>query len=83
MIISGVERGSRLVEQHRLRVHGERPGDRDALLLPAGELRRAVAELPGETDPRQILGALVGLLLERLSTWTCARLTFWSAVICG
>ena len=35
----GVERGGRLVEQHELRVHRQRPGDGDALLLAAGELR--------------------------------------------
>ena len=34
----GVERARRLVEQNYLRVHGEGPGDADALLLAAGEL---------------------------------------------
>src|SRR5258708_28999110 len=33
-----VERRGGLVEQHRDRVHGERAGDRDALLLAPGEL---------------------------------------------
>ena len=33
-----VERGERLVEQQHLRVVDERPGDRDALLLPAADL---------------------------------------------
>ncbi len=36
----GVERRGRLVEQHQLRLHRQRAGDRDALLLAAGELRR-------------------------------------------
>ena len=36
----GIERGGRLVEQDRLRLHRERAGDRDALLLSAGERGR-------------------------------------------
>ena len=35
----GVERGGRLVEEHHLRVHGQRAGDRHPLLLAAGQLR--------------------------------------------
>ena len=31
----GVERGRRLVEQHQLGIERERPGNRDALLLPS------------------------------------------------
>ena len=34
-----VERRGRLVEQQHLGLHGQRPGDRDALLLAAGKLR--------------------------------------------
>ena len=33
----GVERARHLVEEHQLGLHGERPHDRDALLLPARE----------------------------------------------
>ena len=33
-----IERGGRLVEQHDLRLHGERSGDGHALLLAAGQL---------------------------------------------
>ena len=40
-----VERGGRLVEQHELRLHGQRPGDGDALLLAARQLVR-VGALP-------------------------------------
>ena len=36
----GVERRGRLVEQHHDRVHAQRAGDRDALLLPARQLSR-------------------------------------------
>ena len=35
----GVEHGRRLIEQQDLRIHGERAGDGDALLLPAGKIR--------------------------------------------
>ena len=35
-----VKRRGGFVEQHQLRMHGQRPGDRDPLLLPAGQLRR-------------------------------------------
>ena len=46
----GVERAGRLVEEHQLRLHRERPGDRDALLLAAGELRRHLRRLVGDAD---------------------------------
>ena len=46
----GVERRGRLVEQHELRLHGERAGDRDALLLAARELRRVLRGIFGEAD---------------------------------
>ena len=35
----GIERRRRLVEQHQPRLHGQRAGDRDALLLAAGQHR--------------------------------------------
>ena len=38
-----VERAGRLVEEDRLRLHRQGPGDRDPLLLAAGELRGACA----------------------------------------
>ena len=42
LIISGIERRGRLVEQHGDRVHRQRAGDGDALLLAAGELGRDI-----------------------------------------
>jgi hypothetical protein len=36
----GVERAEGLVEQQDLRLDGQRPGQRDALALAAGKLRR-------------------------------------------
>ena len=48
-----VERAERLVEQQRARVVHERAGERDALLLAAGELRRlAVGEVARAGRPR-------------------------------
>ena len=46
-----VERAGRLVEEHQLGLHRERPGDRDALLLAAGELARVGVLAAGEADP--------------------------------
>ncbi len=44
----GIERTEGLVEQQHLRLHGQRAGQRDALPLPAGELRRRAIREPGE-----------------------------------
>jgi hypothetical protein len=46
-----VEGARRLVEQDRRRVNRERPGDRNTLLLPAGELGRLRVELVPQPDP--------------------------------
>ena len=48
---AGVERGERLVEQQQARLGGERPGEGDALRLPARQGARAVAGVVGEPDP--------------------------------
>ena len=45
--VAGVERGQRLVQQQRARAEDERAGERHALLLPAGELRRQAIGEPG------------------------------------
>ena len=50
-----IERRGRLVEQHQLRRHRERAGDRDPLLLAAGELRRMLVGVVGEADLAQQL----------------------------
>ena len=47
----GVERRGRLVEEHQLGVHRERPGDRHALLLPTGELAGVGVRLVLQADP--------------------------------
>jgi YgiT-type zinc finger domain-containing protein len=46
----GVERRGRLVEQHDLRLHAQRPGDRHALLLAAGQLPGILVRLLRDLD---------------------------------
>ena len=54
-----VERRRRLVEQHQLRLHRERPRDRDPLLLAAGQLRRVAASLsPSPTRSSSSIASL-------------------------
>ena len=47
----GVEGSGRLVGEHDLGARDQRPGDRDALLLPTGKLRGAVAKAIVKSDP--------------------------------
>ena len=57
-----VERRGRLVEEHHRGVKAERAGDRDALLLPARELRRIPRRPAKQADlPQPVRRALVGL----------------------
>ena len=56
-----VERRGRLVEEHHLGLHRQRAGDRDALLLAAGQLRRVACRPgwprpPGPAAPWPLLG---------------------------
>ena len=58
----GVEAGGGLVEDEQLRVHGQRHGDDDALLLAAGELERVAAQRRvgvGDGDAAQALARLL------------------------
>ena len=50
-----VQVARRLVGQDDRRIVGERAGDRDALLLPAGQLRRIVVRAIGQADLLQQL----------------------------
>ena len=60
----GVEGRGRLVEQHDLRAHAERTGDRDPLLLATRELRRVFVRLLGNAHPLEVVaGQVFGLLL--------------------
>jgi hypothetical protein len=45
-----IERRGHLVEQHDLGPQSQRPGDRHALLLAAGQLRRTLAQMILQTD---------------------------------
>ena len=53
---AGVEVRERLVEQQQARRRGQRPGQRDPLLLPAGELVRPARAGPFEADRGEQLG---------------------------
>ena len=60
-----VERAERLVEQQHLRAVDDRAGERDALALAAGELRRLAVLVRREPDELERLGgaaAALGLL---------------------
>src|SRR5579872_6797036 len=48
-----IERGGRLVRQQHLRPCRQRPGNADALLLPAGQFRGIAVALVGQPDHRQ------------------------------
>ncbi len=62
-----VERRGDLVEEHHMRVHRQRPGDRHPLLLAAGEPIGELVELVGEPDPvQQRLGLRSRLLVAAL-----------------
>ena len=72
----GVQRRGRLVEEHQLGPHGQRPGDRDALLLAAGQLRGVRVRLVRQPDPvQQLPGLLARLgLRDAPCTWTGASI---------
>ena len=55
---AGVQRSGRLVGEHHLGPGDQRPGDRDPLLLTAGELGGTVAQAFVQPDPRRDLAHL-------------------------
>ena len=64
----GIERRGDLVEEHDVRLHHQRPRDRDTLLLAAGELMRMLLGLRLEPDLReQHVGAGLGVLATELA----------------
>ena len=80
----GIEGGGRLVEQHELRVHAERAGDGDALLLAAGELARIFVRLLGDPDALEIfMAASSASAFGILRTQIGASVQFSSTVRCG
>ena len=82
---SGSRARGRLVEEHHVRVHRQRPGDRDALLLAAGEVRRVGVLLVGQADLGEVpAGDLDRLVLAaplRPAAGRCVRLR--STLRCG
>ncbi|EKS68785.1 6-pyruvoyl-tetrahydropterin synthase [Burkholderia sp. SJ98] len=54
-----IERGRRLVEEHRDRVHRQRARNRHALLLTAGQLARKLVRMRAQADAIQQLHALL------------------------
>ena len=87
-----VERRRRFVEQDDAGLERERPGDRDPLLLAAGELARVGVRLVGEPDPveqrpsvlpaprpRRFRPVATGAATTLSSTVRCGnRLKFWN-----
>ena len=80
-----VERRGRLVEEHQLRLDRERAGDRDPLLLAAGEVGRVGVGLLGDPDPLEQPPRAVRGPSSRLasSTSSGARVMLSSTVMCG
>ena len=81
-----VERRHRLVADDQRRIGGERPRDRDALPLPAGELERPpLAEVRAEPDELEQLGhaAAVSSPSRRVGAASAARRRSCSTVISG
>ena len=72
----------RLVEQQHLRVARERPGERDALLLAAGELARRARLEPAEVDDSSSSRAAAARA-ARASDTRQRGFTFPLAVRCG
>ena len=64
----GIERRGDLVEEHDVRLHHQRPRDRDALLLAARELVRMLLRLLLQPHLRQqLVGARLGVLAAHLA----------------
>ena len=63
----GVERACGLVEQHDVRVHGQRAGDGHALLLPARQLGGLVVDAVAQAHARELFDShFFGLVLAAL-----------------
>ena len=79
---AGVERAGGLVGEDDLGAGDERAGDRDALLLAAGQLRGAVAQAFVEADARRDL-AHVDRACARRPSRRSGRPMFWATVSDG
>ena len=84
LIISGSSARGRLVEQHDLRLHRERAGDRHALLLAAGELGGQLVRLVRDADAlEQLHRPSLGSRFFSLRTLIGPSVTFSSIVLCA
>ena len=85
----GIERRGDLVEQHDLGLECQRPRDRDALLLAAGQLVRIRVELVAEADAieqfrshRPRLGGGWPFTLTGAIVTLASTLMFWNRLYC-
>ena len=79
-----VQRRQRLVEQQHLRLDGQRPGQRDPLLLAAGQLVGVPVRLRGQPDQVEHLDRpLVPLGCRRRLRSRSPNATFCRTVMCG
>ena len=83
----GVEIGQRLVEQQELGLHDERPGQREALLLAAGQLGGLALGKVVESDRGEhlhhLLADLPGACLRFRADPQAETPTFSNTFICG
>ena len=79
-----VERTERLVHQHEARLEHQRARQRDALLLPAGELRRAtLGECLKPHHRQRTLHALRRFRARGMRRTLSGKATFSPTVMCG
>ena len=78
-----VERGQRLVEQQHLRLDRQRAGQRDALLLAAGELMRVAPGVLGEADHVEQLSRRAACARRPRSGASAARMRRCRARTCS
>ena len=63
--LPGVQVAGGFVGEHHIGSGDQRPGDRDALLLPAGQLGRSVREAVGEAEGLHELAQVPGRVCAR------------------
>ncbi len=79
----GVEVGERLVEQQHLGLDHDRPGERDALLLPTGKLRRPAIRVGREPDEFERGAHLAAISARESLRRSRPNATFLATLMCG
>ena len=79
----GVEVGERLVEQQQPRLQHQRAGDRDALLLAAGELRGIALAEPGSCTSASIARTRSSISAAGRRWISRPNATLSNTVMCG